>query len=86
MSSDLIRDVTDATFEAEVLKAEGPVLVEFWADWKEQSKAMAPVLDDAAATHQGKLTVAKINIDDNQETPARHGVSSIPTLLLHLRG
>ncbi|WEK31198.1 MAG: thioredoxin TrxA [Candidatus Pseudomonas phytovorans] len=86
MSSDLIKHVTDATFEAEVLKAEGPVLVDYWAEWCGPCKMIAPVLDDIAGTYQGKLTIAKLNIDDNQETPAKHGVRGIPTLMLFKNG
>ncbi|MGU9858013.1 thioredoxin TrxA [Pseudomonas sp. LF245] len=86
MSSDLIKHVTDASFEAEVLKAQGPVLVDYWAEWCGPCKMIAPVLDDIAGTYQGKLTIAKLNIDDNQETPAKHGVRGIPTLMLFKDG
>ncbi|MGE6384229.1 thioredoxin TrxA [Pseudomonas sp. NPDC078416] len=86
MSSDLIKHVTDATFEADVLKASGPVLVDYWAEWCGPCKMIAPVLDDIAGTYEGKLTIAKLNIDDNQETPAKHGVRGIPTLMLFKDG
>ena len=86
MSSDLIKHVTDATFDAEVLQAQGPVLVDYWAEWCGPCKMIAPVLDDIAATYEGKLTIAKLNIDDNQETPAKHGVRGIPTLMLFKDG
>ncbi|KTC17141.1 thioredoxin [Pseudomonas marginalis ICMP 9505] len=86
MSNDLIKHVTDATFEAEVLKAQGPVLVDYWAEWCGPCKMIAPVLDDIATTYEGKLTIAKLNIDDNQETPAKHGVRGIPTLMLFKGG
>ena len=86
MSSDLIKHVTDATFEAEVLKAAGPVLVDYWAEWCGPCKMIAPGLDDIATTYEGKLTIAKLNIDDNQETPAKHGVRGIPTLMLFKDG
>ena len=86
MSSDLIKHVTDATFEAEVLKAAGPVLVDYWAEWCGPCKMIAPVLDDIATTYEGQLTIAKLNIDDNQETPAKHGVRGIPTLMLFKDG
>ena len=86
MSNDLIKHVTDATFEAEVLKAAGPVLVDYWAEWCGPCKMIAPVLDDIATTYEGKLTIAKLNIDDNQETPAKHGVRGIPTLMLFKGG
>lgn len=86
MSNDLIKHVTDATFEAEVLKAAGPVLVDYWAEWCGPCKMIAPVLDDIATTYEGKLTIAKLNIDYNQETPAKHGVRGIPTLMLFKNG
>jgi thioredoxin 1 len=86
MSSDLIKHVTDATFEAEVLQAAGPVLVDYWAEWCGPCKMIAPVLDEIAGTYAGKLTVAKLNIDENQETPAKHGVRGIPTLMLFKNG
>ena len=86
MSSDLIKHVTDATFEAEVLKADGPVLVDYWAEWCGPCKMIAPVLDDIATTSAGKLTIAKLNIDENQDTPAKHGVRGIPTLMLFKNG
>ena len=86
MSNDLIKHVTDATFESEVLKAAGPVLVDYWAEWCGPCKMIAPVLDDIATTYEGKLTIAKLNIDDNQETPAKHGVRGIPTLMLFKNG
>ena len=86
MSSDLIKHVTDASFEAEVLNAEGPVLVAYWAKWSGPPKPVAPVLDDIAERYQGKLTVVKINIDDNQETPAKYGVRGPRTLMLFKNG
>jgi thioredoxin 1 len=86
MSSDLIKHVTDASFDQDVLKAEGPVLVDYWAEWCGPCKMIAPVLDDIAGTYEGKLTIAKLNIDDNQETPGKHGVRGIPTLMLFKNG
>jgi thioredoxin 1 len=86
MINDLIKHVTDATFDAEVLKAQGPVLVDYWAEWCGPCKMIAPVLDDIATTYEGKLTIAKLNIDENQETPAKHGVRGIPTLMLFKNG
>ncbi len=88
MSNDLIKHVTDATFEAEVLKAQGPVLVDYWAEWCGPCKMIAPVLDDISQddNYKGKLTIAKLNIDDNQETPAKLGVRGIPTLMLFKNG
>ena len=84
--SDLIRHVTDASFEADVLKAEGYVLVDYWAEWCGPCKMIAPVLDDVAETYAGKLTIATLNIDENAETPAKHGVRGIPTLMLFKDG
>jgi thioredoxin 1 len=86
MSSDLIKHVSEASFEADVLKASGPVLVDYWAEWCGPCKMIAPVLDDIAGTYEGKLTIAKLNIDENQETPAKHGVRGIPTLMLFKDG
>lgn len=86
MSSDLIKHVSDASFEADVLNAHGPVLVDYWAEWCGPCKMIAPVLDDIASTYEGRLTVAKLNIDENQETPAKHGVRGIPTLMLFKDG
>lgn len=86
MSNDLIKHVSDASFDADVLKAAGPVLVDYWAEWCGPCKMIAPVLDEIAGTYEGKLTIAKLNIDDNQETPAKHGVRGIPTLMLFKDG
>ena len=74
------------TREADVLKAEGAVLVDYWAEWCGPCKMIAPVLDDIASTYEGKLTVAKLNIDENQETPPKYGVRGIPTLMLFKGG
>ena len=84
--SDKIKHVTDASFEADVLQAQGPVLVDYWAEWCGPCKMIAPVLDDIAAEYQGKVTIAKLNIDENAETPAKHGVRGIPTLMLFKNG
>jgi thioredoxin 1 len=88
MSSDLIKHVSDASFDADVLEASRvvPVLVDYWAEWCGPCKMIAPVLDDIAGTYEGKLTIAKLNIDENQETPAKHGVRGIPTLMLFKDG
>ncbi|MFJ4144488.1 thioredoxin TrxA [Pseudomonas sp. NPDC089734] len=86
MSSDLIKHVTDASFEADVLKASGPVLVDYWAEWCGPCKMIAPVLDEIASTYEGRLTVVKLNIDANAETPGKHGVRGIPTLMLFKDG
>jgi len=86
MSSDKIVHLTDDSFDTDVLKADGVTLVDFWAEWCGPCKMIAPVLDEIAETYKGKLTVAKLNIDENQETPAKHGVRGIPTLMLFKNG
>ena len=78
--------VSDASFEADVLKAAGPVLVDFWAEWCGPCKMIAPALDEIARDLGGKLTVAKINIDHNQQTPRQYAVRGIPTLMLFKDG
>jgi thioredoxin 1 len=78
--------VKDANFERDVLKASGPVLVDFWAEWCGPCKMIAPALEELAKDMAGKVTVAKINIDENPETPRRYGVRGIPTLMLFKNG
>jgi thioredoxin 1 len=78
--------VSDASFETDVLKASGPVLVDFWAEWCGPCKAIAPALEELAQSMSGKLTVAKINIDHNPQTPKKYGVRGIPTLMLFKGG
>src|SRR5258708_19870407 len=80
------RKGTDNSFEAAVLHASGPVLVDFWAEWCGPCKTIAPHLDEVAAEMTGKVTVAKINIDENPETPMKYGVRGIPTLILFKDG
>ena len=86
MASDLIKHVSDASFEADVLKASGLVLVDFWAEWCGPCKMIAPILDDIASQYAGRLKVAKLNIDDNPGTPANFAVRGIPTLMLFKNG
>ena len=81
-----IHYVTDATFEAEVLQSEQPVLVDYWAEWCGPCKMISPILDEIATEYAGKLKVAKVNIDDNQATPAKFGIRGIPTLMLFKNG
>jgi len=78
--------VSDASFEADVLKAAGPVLVDFWAEWCGPCKMIAPALEEMAGSLAGRLTVAKMNIDENQQTPKKYGVRGIPTLMLFKDG
>ena len=86
MASDLIKHVTDATFEADVLKSTQPILVDYWAEWCGPCKMIAPILDDVAGSYQGKLQVAKMNVDENRTVPARYGIRGIPTLMLFRNG
>ena len=80
------QEVTDATFEQQVLKAEGNVLVDFWAPWCGPCRFVAPVLDEIAQEKEGSLTILKLNIDENQRTAMEYGVMSIPTMILYKDG
>lgn len=84
--SDKIVYLSDDSFENDVLKSELPVLVDFWAEWCGPCKMIAPILDDVAEEYAGKLTIAKLNIDQNSASPVKYGVRSIPTLLLFKNG
>jgi thioredoxin 1 len=78
--------VSDAEFDTKVLKSSEPVLVDFWAEWCGPCKMVAPFLDELAADKAGKLTVAKVNIDENPQTPRKYGVRGIPTMILFKGG
>ncbi|HMN45566.1 MAG TPA: thioredoxin TrxA [Povalibacter sp.] len=86
MSSDTIKHITDASFEDDVLKSGQPVLLDFWAEWCGPCKMIAPMLDEIADEYKSKVTIAKINIDDNPRTPQRFNVRGIPTLILFKNG
>ncbi|KMV67052.1 thioredoxin TrxA [Rosenbergiella epipactidis] len=86
MSSEKIVHLTDSSFDTDVLKAEGVTLVDFWAEWCGPCKMIAPILDEIADEYEGKLTIAKLNIDDNPETAPKYGIRGIPTLLLFKAG
>ncbi|MGB7549398.1 MAG: thioredoxin [Terracidiphilus sp.] len=81
-----VLEVSDATFDQEVLRSEQPVLVDFWAVWCGPCKAIGPIVDSLAVTYAGKLKVAKVNVDENGATPSRYGIRGIPTLLLFKDG
>ena len=86
MASELIKHISDATFESEVLQAGKPVLVDYWAEWCGPCKMIAPILDEVSSAYQGKLQIAKMNVDENREIPAKHNVRGIPTLMLFKDG
>ena len=86
MSSDLIKHVSDASFDADVLKSAKPVLVDFWAEWCGPCKMIAPMLDEVSKDYDGRLQVAKVNVDENRDTPAKFGIRGIPTLILFKGG
>jgi thioredoxin 1 len=86
MSSELIKHITDASFDADVLKSETPVLVDYWAEWCGPCKMIAPILDETAKELGGKLQIAKLNVDENRDVPAKYGIRGIPTLMLFKDG
>ena len=84
--SEVIRKVTDASFDADVLQSSLPVLVDYWAEWCGPCKMIAPLIDESATSYAGQLTIAKINIDENGKTPSKYNVRGIPTLMLFRDG
>ncbi|MCB1791900.1 MAG: thioredoxin TrxA [Gammaproteobacteria bacterium] len=84
--SEKIVHVTDDSFESEVLQSAEPVLVDYWAEWCGPCKMIAPVLDEIANEYEGRVKIAKLNIDDNPNTPPRYGIRGIPTLMLFKDG
>lgn len=86
MSSDLIKHISDASFDADVLQSAHPVLVDYWAEWCGPCKMIAPILDEVAKDYSGRLNVAKMNVDQNRDVPAKFGIRGIPTLMIFKGG
>lgn len=86
MASDLIKHVSDSSFDTDVLQSSKPVLVDFWAEWCGPCKAIAPTLEDLAKTYDGKLQITKLNIDENRALAAKFGIRGIPTLMVFKDG
>lgn len=86
MANQLIQHITDSNFESVVIESKDTVLVDFWAEWCGPCKMIAPILEEIGAEYQGRITVAKVNIDNNPGTPQRYGVRGIPTLILFKDG
>jgi thioredoxin 1 len=86
MSSDLIKHISDDSFDSDVLKSDKPVLVDYWAEWCGPCKAIAPILDEVSRAYDGRVQIAKMNVDENREVPAKFGIRGIPTLMLFKDG
>lgn len=84
--SEKLLNITDKSFELEVLKSDIPVLVDFWATWCAPCRAIAPIIEEMAETYAGKIKVAKMDVDENPSTPGKYGVRGIPTLILFKKG
>ena len=86
MANELIKHITDASFESDVLQPGSAVLVDYWAEWCGPCKAIAPILDEVAKSYEGKVQIAKMNVDENRDIPAKFGIRGIPTLMLFKDG
>ena len=86
MASELIKHTTDASFDSDVLKSDKPVLVDYWAEWCGPCKMIAPILDEVSKDYDGRLQVAKMNVDENRDVPAKFGIRGIPTLMVFKNG
>jgi thioredoxin 1 len=86
MSTELITHTSDASFHADVIEAQVPVLVDYWAEWCGPCKMIAPLLDEVSKSYDGKLRIAKMNVDENRDIPAKYGIRGIPTLMLFKDG
>jgi thioredoxin 1 len=86
MSSELIKHISDASFEADVLQSDKPVLVDYWAEWCGPCKMIAPILDETAKEYGERLQITKMNVDENRDVPAKFGIRGIPTLMLFKGG
>ena len=82
MSSELITHTSDASFNADVIEAGTPVLVDYWAEWCGPCKMIAPILDEVSKDYDGKLRIAKMNVDENRDVPAKYGIRGIPTMIM----